>query len=339
MNFYAFNIGDYAGATRHLSWDEDMAYRRMLDAYYSREAPLPLDRRQVYRLVGAAEERQREAVNAVLEEFFEQREDGWHNNRADEEIAKAAEKSSVRAEKRENERERQRRHRSRRAELFDILRDRDIVPSFDTPTKELEALVAQKPVTRDRSLQDLSKNREQTNNADVQRDTANVTSDRATVTRHVTRDKSDVTPDITANNPNPNPNPKIEDDGKIARATPANQELFKRVEDTLRAIKELDGHPVAINPVIAPIFRLVVDQGLDLDTQIVPSIRRQAITSKRPLKLWTYFVDGILADATTPPAGAPANGQPPRRRPSASQDLADAFERVKAHVSGRDPGP
>jgi uncharacterized protein YdaU (DUF1376 family) len=88
MNFYAFNIGDYAGATRHLSWDEDMAYRRMLDAYYSREAPLPLDRRQVYRLVAASEQRQREAVDTVLEEFFEEREDGWHNNRADEEIAK-----------------------------------------------------------------------------------------------------------------------------------------------------------------------------------------------------------------------------------------------------------
>jgi uncharacterized protein YdaU (DUF1376 family) len=90
MNFYAFNIGDYAGATRHLSWDEDMAYRRMLDAYYSREQPLPLEPRQIYRLVGASEPRQREAVDVVLLEFFEQHGDGWHNNRADEEIAKTA---------------------------------------------------------------------------------------------------------------------------------------------------------------------------------------------------------------------------------------------------------
>lgn len=88
MNFYHFNIGDYAGKTRHLTWDEDMAYRRMLDAYYSHETPLPLDRRGVYRLVGASEERQRAAVDAVLGEFFEERHDGWHNNRADEEIAK-----------------------------------------------------------------------------------------------------------------------------------------------------------------------------------------------------------------------------------------------------------
>lgn len=88
MNFYPFNIGDYAGSTRHLTWDEDMAYRRMLDVYYSREAPLPLDKRQIYRLVGANEPRQREAVDAVLIEFFEDGEHGWHNPRADEEIAR-----------------------------------------------------------------------------------------------------------------------------------------------------------------------------------------------------------------------------------------------------------
>jgi uncharacterized protein YdaU (DUF1376 family) len=89
MNFYAFYIGDYAGATRHLSWDEDMAYRRMLDAYYSREAPLPLDRKQLYRLVGAADKRHRDAVDAVLVEFFDEGKDGWRNARAEEEIIRA----------------------------------------------------------------------------------------------------------------------------------------------------------------------------------------------------------------------------------------------------------
>jgi uncharacterized protein YdaU (DUF1376 family) len=89
MNFYSFHIGDYASATRHLSWDEDMAYRRLLDAYYSREQPLSLDRRQVYRLVGAADKRQREAVDTALVEFFDEHPDGWRNARADEEIAKA----------------------------------------------------------------------------------------------------------------------------------------------------------------------------------------------------------------------------------------------------------
>jgi uncharacterized protein YdaU (DUF1376 family) len=94
MNFYAFNIGDYAGATRHLTWDEDMAYRRMLDAYYSREEPLPADIRQIYRLVAASEEKHREAVNIILQEFFELHDDGYHNARADEEIVKVSIKKS-----------------------------------------------------------------------------------------------------------------------------------------------------------------------------------------------------------------------------------------------------
>lgn len=88
----ALNIDDYAGATRHLRWDEDMVHLRMLDAYNSREEPLPLDLRQIYWLIGASEDRQREAVQVVLEEFFQRCKDGCRNNRADEEIAKTSEK-------------------------------------------------------------------------------------------------------------------------------------------------------------------------------------------------------------------------------------------------------
>ena len=53
MNFYSFHIGDYARDTKHLSWDENAAYRFMIEAYYTREAPLPLERKQIYRLIGA----------------------------------------------------------------------------------------------------------------------------------------------------------------------------------------------------------------------------------------------------------------------------------------------
>ena len=90
MNFDPFNIGDYAGKTRHLSWDEDMAYRRLLDVYYSTEVPLPADRRQVYRLAGALTAKQKQAVDAILHEFFDGDERGFHNTRCDEEIAKAS---------------------------------------------------------------------------------------------------------------------------------------------------------------------------------------------------------------------------------------------------------
>lgn len=86
MNFYAFHLGDYMSATAHLSWDEDMAYRRLLDAYYSREAPLPVDQRQTYRLARAATQEQREAVDTVLQEFFEATENGWVHFRCESEI-------------------------------------------------------------------------------------------------------------------------------------------------------------------------------------------------------------------------------------------------------------
>lgn len=84
MNFYKHHLGDYDGATAHLSWEEDMAYTRLLRAYYRREKPILQE--EAYRLVRAYSRAQRAAVDAVLGEFFEKREDGWHNKRADEEI-------------------------------------------------------------------------------------------------------------------------------------------------------------------------------------------------------------------------------------------------------------
>ncbi len=86
MNYYPFHIGDYARATRHLSWDENMAYRQLLDVYYTTEQPLPNDLRKVCRLAMATTEDQRQAVAVVLEEFFKLTDAGWVNVRADREI-------------------------------------------------------------------------------------------------------------------------------------------------------------------------------------------------------------------------------------------------------------
>lgn len=47
MNYFPFHIGDYLSATRHLSWEEDLAYRRVLDTYYTNEKPLPAEVKQV----------------------------------------------------------------------------------------------------------------------------------------------------------------------------------------------------------------------------------------------------------------------------------------------------
>ena len=99
MNYYPFHIGDYVSATRHLSWVEDAAYRRLLDTYYVTEKPLPDDLRQVCRLVLATTEDQREAVKIILSEFFELTAEGWINSRADAEINAMREKQQKQRDK------------------------------------------------------------------------------------------------------------------------------------------------------------------------------------------------------------------------------------------------
>lgn len=84
MNWYKHHLGDYDSHTTHLSWDEDLAYTRLLRAYYRREGPIPED--ETYRLARAATPEQRAAVDAALREFFKKTKDGWRNKRADEEI-------------------------------------------------------------------------------------------------------------------------------------------------------------------------------------------------------------------------------------------------------------
>lgn len=88
MNYYPFHIGDYAVHTRHLSLIEDLAYRRLLDLYYTRESALPAEAAQVARLLGMRD--QAAEVQTVLEEFFALGDSGWTHARCDAEIAKAS---------------------------------------------------------------------------------------------------------------------------------------------------------------------------------------------------------------------------------------------------------
>lgn len=85
LNFYKHHLGDYADATAHLSWDEDLAYRRLLSVYYRSEAPIPAS--QACRLVRAVTPAQKKAVATVLREFFTNGGGRWKNSRADNEIA------------------------------------------------------------------------------------------------------------------------------------------------------------------------------------------------------------------------------------------------------------
>lgn len=92
MNYYPFHLGDYATHTAHLDMLEDLAYRRLLDLYYLREAPIPSDVQEAARLIRM--KAQSEYVEAVLREFFELSEDGWRHGRCDEELARMQDKQA-----------------------------------------------------------------------------------------------------------------------------------------------------------------------------------------------------------------------------------------------------
>jgi uncharacterized protein YdaU (DUF1376 family) len=90
MHYFNFNIGDYASHTRHLSLLEDLAYRRLIDAYYLSEKPFLGSPADIAKDIGMMSEI--EEVYYVLSKFFESTESGWINKRCDEEIAKYHEK-------------------------------------------------------------------------------------------------------------------------------------------------------------------------------------------------------------------------------------------------------
>ena len=87
MNHYPRHVGDFIRATIGLSLAERGAYSALLDQYYADEAPLPLDAKERYRMVGATSKVDRAAVDYVVKRHFTEQADGWHNKRADAEIA------------------------------------------------------------------------------------------------------------------------------------------------------------------------------------------------------------------------------------------------------------
>ena len=85
MHFYAFHLAEYAAHTRHLTPMEDLAYRRLLDAYYLAERAPQGTVEQIARSVGLRTEL--DAVASVLGEFFSSTSEGWINARCERELA------------------------------------------------------------------------------------------------------------------------------------------------------------------------------------------------------------------------------------------------------------
>lgn len=91
MHYYTFHPKDYMSKTNFLQPLEDLAYRRMLDYQYLNESPLPVDVDEIAMLINMRSHS--DSIAVVLRYFFELTEDGYINDRAEQEIAKYQEKS------------------------------------------------------------------------------------------------------------------------------------------------------------------------------------------------------------------------------------------------------
>ena len=123
MNYYEHHIGDYDKNTSHLTACEDGMYSRMIRRYYDKEKPLPASIDEVRRLMRARTKEEKQAVVAVLAEFFSLQDDGWHNKVCDEVLEKFIAGEPEREVKKANEDNRLKRHRAERAELFKTITD------------------------------------------------------------------------------------------------------------------------------------------------------------------------------------------------------------------------
>lgn len=99
MHYYKFNLKDYAVSTPHLTNEEDLCYRRLLDLYYLDESPIADAMHVLCRRLRLEEK----TIRDVLEEFFVLIEGEWHHTRCDDEIAASkaiTERKSAAAQKR-----------------------------------------------------------------------------------------------------------------------------------------------------------------------------------------------------------------------------------------------
>jgi len=94
MNSYEFHIGDYYRETRNLSQTEHYIYRSLLDEFYLQEIPLTSEIRSLMRDIGLTSD-QKEDLEYILNKFWELTDDGWVNNRANEELARVYAKSET----------------------------------------------------------------------------------------------------------------------------------------------------------------------------------------------------------------------------------------------------
>ena len=91
MDWYKFNVGEYTRLTRELPDAEDLAFRRMIDLYYLREGPLPLDHWEIEQLVKL----DWDCIEPVLRDFFYLTTKGYVNDALQNDVEKRLSRTTV----------------------------------------------------------------------------------------------------------------------------------------------------------------------------------------------------------------------------------------------------
>lgn len=308
MNYYPHHIGDYLKDTAHLTMIEDGAYRRLIDLYYLHEQPLPVEKRQVYRLARASTPAERKAIDTILDEYFSPGEEGWMHRRCEEELSRSRGKTEDGDTKRENEKERQRRHRQRRADLFQALRGHGVTPAWDTPTAELQDELSRvesnarhapvtPPVTRDAT----AIHKPITNN---QKPIGGNPSSSSPESRD--RSESDFPPSQGDYLPNPTPYGAM---AKLLRAqgltdaNPGNPVLRTWVDKGLTADEALAGLEVARasksapSPMTWPYLARVLETQRERASQAVPQKTDRAPSAADKRAAWNAELQAVIGQA------------------------------------------
>jgi len=95
MHYYPKNIGDYRRDTMHLSLLEHGVYMTLIDHYILNEEPFSDNMKDIFWLVGAKTEEEKNAVSLILTKFFTKNEVGYYHKRCDEEIQRYQKNAEV----------------------------------------------------------------------------------------------------------------------------------------------------------------------------------------------------------------------------------------------------
>ena len=163
MHYYSHNINDFNNATIHLTIEEECMYHRALAWYYSNELPLPKDKAKIYRFLRATTKKLQTAVNNILDDFFTEKEDGFHQSRCDSEIAEYQSKQAKAIEAGKASANARRKLNENKADVQQEINDRstDVQQEINDRSTDVQPTIKQEPINKNQLNNSLSNAHEQ----------------------------------------------------------------------------------------------------------------------------------------------------------------------------------